>query len=96
MENIYTLKSYIFSGLVGITLNHSPGYPLNPTSLSDIVATEVYNQFNLGWFADPIFKDGDYPEVMKVQVGNKSLEQGYTESRLPEFTEEEKKMLKGI
>lgn len=84
-----------FSGSVGITLNHSPGVPKNPTSLSDIMATDVYNQFGLGWFAEPIFGSGDYPDVMRWQVGNKSLEQGYSESRLPEFTDDEKKMLKG-
>lgn len=85
-----------FPGSVGITLNHSPGVPKNPTSLSDIMATEVYNQFGLGWFAEPIFGSGDYPDVMRWQVGNKSLEQGYSESRLPEFTDVEKKMLKGM
>nr|ATP16791.1 multidomain GH1 [Lyrodus pedicellatus] len=82
-------------GMVGITLNHSPGLPLDPDSISDIIATEVYNQFGLGWFAQPVFGNGDYPDIMKWQVGNKSLEQGYPESRLPAFTDEEKDMLSG-
>ena len=86
---------FITLGVVGITLNHSPGVPKDPTSLSDIAATDVYNQFGLGWFAQPVFGNGDYPEVMRWQVGNKSLEQGYSESRLPSFTEEEKAMLSG-
>lgn len=32
---------------------------------------------------------------MKWQVGNKSLEQGLSQSRLPVFTEEEKQYIKG-
>ena len=32
---------------------------------------------------------------MKWKVGNKSLAQGFSESRLPAFTEEEKAMIKG-
>ncbi|EEY67833.1 glycoside hydrolase, putative [Phytophthora infestans T30-4] len=40
--------------------------------------------FFLGWFADPVYK-GDYPQVMKDRCG----------LRLPTFTEDEKKLLKG-
>lgn len=46
-------------------------------------------------FAHAIFKNGDYPDTMKWQVGNKSMAQGFEESRLPEFTEEEKGEIKG-
>uniref|UniRef100_A0A3B4ZZ26 Lactase n=1 Tax=Stegastes partitus TaxID=144197 RepID=A0A3B4ZZ26_9TELE len=51
--------------------------------------------FQLGWFAHPIFKNGDYPDVMKWQVGNKSQLQDLSVSRLPSFTEEEKNYIKG-
>eukprot|EP00069_Balaena_mysticetus_P020942 bmy_13244T0 len=51
--------------------------------------------FQLDFFAKPIFIDGDYPEVVKSQVALMSKKQGYPSSRLPEFTEEEKKMIKG-
>ena len=85
----------MFQGQIGITLNHIPGIPKDPTKLSDIEAAETYNQFYVGWYAGPIFGEGDYPDAMKWQVGNKSLEQGYPRSRLPEFTYEEKIMLKG-
>lgn len=51
--------------------------------------------FHLDFFAKPIFIDGDYPEVVKSQVASMSQKQGYPSSRLPEFTEEEKRMIKG-
>ena len=81
--------------MVGIVLSLTHGEPMDKTSLSDIDAAETYNQFVHGWFANPIFGNGDYPDVMKWQIGNKSLEEGLDRSRLPEFTEEEKLMLKG-
>ncbi|KAL3658693.1 hypothetical protein V7S43_016329 [Phytophthora oleae] len=40
--------------------------------------------FHLGWFADPVYK-GDYPQLMKDRLGD----------RLPKFTEQQKKLLKG-
>uniref|UniRef100_A0A803TJE1 Klotho n=1 Tax=Anolis carolinensis TaxID=28377 RepID=A0A803TJE1_ANOCA len=42
-------------------------------------------EFVLGWFAKPIFIDGDYPQSMK----------SYLSSALPEFTEAEKKFIRG-
>ncbi|KAA8586858.1 hypothetical protein FQN60_000694, partial [Etheostoma spectabile] len=39
----------------------------------------------LGWFARPLFTDGDYPPCMKARLG----------SRLPSFTPEEKEQVKG-
>ncbi|KAJ3328418.1 hypothetical protein HDU91_004109 [Kappamyces sp. JEL0680] len=39
----------------------------------------------LGWFADPIFGSGDYPESMKAQLG----------SRLPVLTPKQKTLIKG-
>ena len=72
------------------------GIPKDPENLGDIEAAERYSQFSLGWFANPIFGTGDYPDIMKWQIGNKSLEQGLNESRLPEITDEERGLIKGI
>lgn len=62
----------------------------------DVEAADRATEFMLGWFAHPIFVNGDYPQVMKERIGVKSEAEGLTESRLPEFTEEEKKRIKGL
>lgn len=50
----------------------------------------------LGWFANPIFSPkGDYPKVMKDLIAKRSKEQNYSRSRLPVFTEEEVKSIRG-
>ncbi|XP_078666125.1 lactase/phlorizin hydrolase-like [Branchiostoma floridae x Branchiostoma belcheri] len=75
------------NGKVGITLNCDWGTPKTP---ADTEAATRYVQFFLGWFAHPIYKNGDYPEVMKTTLARKAQEEGRDESRLPEFTEEQK------
>ena len=69
-------------GQIGITNNCDWREPLTENP-KDIEAAERALLFFLGWFADPIYL-GDYPEVMKQRLGD----------RLPEFTEEEKLLLK--
>lgn len=54
----------------------------------------IFEQF--GWFANPIFdQNGDYPDVMKKFVENKSLQQGFKKSRLPAFTKDEIDYIRG-
>ncbi|XP_006817623.1 lactase/phlorizin hydrolase-like [Saccoglossus kowalevskii] len=83
------------NGQVSITLSCDWGEPGDPDNEEDVAAADRYMQFTMGWYAHPVFVNGDYPEVMKWQVANKSMEQGYNESRLPEFTEDEKAFIKG-
>ncbi|KAI1237366.1 hypothetical protein IHE44_0014631 [Lamprotornis superbus] len=82
-------------GLISITINSDWAEPRNPHSQEDIEAARRFMQFFLGWFAHPIFKNGDYNEVMKRRIRERSLAQGLSESRLPEFTESEKQRIKG-
>ena len=63
--------------------------PQNKFDQDDIDATERAAQFEIGWFFSPLVY-GDYPDVMKYQVGNKSMNQGYRTSRLPSFTADDK------
>lgn len=69
--------------------------PADPNSVSDQEAAKRAMAFHLDLFAKPIFIDGDYPEIVKSQIASMSQKQGYSSSRLPEFTEEEKRMIKG-
>lgn len=71
------------NGQIGITNNCDWREPLT-SSEQDKEAAERALQFFLAWFADPIYK-GDYPLVMKQRLGD----------RLPEFSPEEQKMIKG-
>lgn len=79
---------------MGITLDSDWKEPAT-TSAFDRYAAERAMQFKLGWFANPIFGNGDYPAVMKQVVARKSWEEGRNISRLPAFTDAEKKMNRG-
>lgn len=82
-------------GLVSLALFTGWVEPADPNSVSDQEAAKRAMAFHLDFFAKPIFIDGDYPEVVKSQIASMSKKQGYSSSRLPEFTEEEKRMIKG-
>ena len=82
-------------GLVSIALNADWVEPTDVNVYREVLAADRAMQFQVGWFAHPIFKNGDYPDAMKWQIGNKSELQDLSESRLPSFTEEEKNFIKG-
>lgn len=84
----------ILSGMVGITLNTDWQVPKNPNDSKDKAASDRAINFMFGWFLNPVIR-GDYPDVMKEQVDRKSKEQGFTTSRLPSFTPNEKLNIKG-
>ncbi|KAL1376185.1 hypothetical protein pipiens_004483 [Culex pipiens pipiens] len=72
-------------GTIGISLA-SMWYQPRSDSLDDLEASQWAMQFNLGWFAHPIFStDGDYPQIMRDRVG----------SRLPKFSDEEIASIRG-
>jgi len=70
---------------IGITLNYEWGYPWNASSPADQAAAQLDHDFELGWWADPVFLTGDYPDSMRKHLGD----------NLPMFTEQEKASLKG-
>ncbi len=71
-------------GKIGITLNHDWAEPYDPLNQWDQLAAQRRREFQLGWFADPLFF-GRYPQSMIDLVGD----------RLPKFTEAESKRLQG-
>jgi beta-glucosidase/6-phospho-beta-glucosidase/beta-galactosidase len=53
-------------------------------------------QFTFGWFANAIYHpDGNYPQVMIDRIADRSQKEGFSKSRLPEFTPEEVDYIKG-
>jgi len=68
-------------GVIGITNNADWREPLT-NKQEDKDAAQRAMEFFLAWFCDPIYL-GDYPQVMKERLT----------TRLPEFSEEDKKML---
>ena len=81
-------------GQLGISLNTNWKAPKNPFDPEDINAAERALIFILGWFAEPIYGSGNYPAVMLSRIARRSKEQGMAKSRLPEFTDDDIKMIK--
>ncbi|XP_077992294.1 cytosolic beta-glucosidase-like [Glandiceps talaboti] len=76
-------------GKIGISLN-SDWFEAGDPRIADRML-----QFMLGWFAHPIFVNGDYPETMKIRIAAISRHQGLNDSRLPEFTKPEQDYIRG-
>ena len=72
LENIF--RPYEFNlvhsmiGQVGIALSVDWAEPEDPYSTKHRLAAMRSMQFSIGWFANPIFKNGDYPKIMKTKV----------------------------
>ncbi|CAG0907832.1 unnamed protein product [Darwinula stevensoni] len=75
-------------------MNTGQNGPLNPENPEDVAAAARRMEFDLGWFADPVYF-GNYPQTMIDKIGEKSEAQGFPESRLPVFTAEEQEILAG-
>jgi len=78
-------------GQVSIVLD-SMFFENSTANAADIAAAETAIQFDLGWYANPVHY-GDYPEIMKTRIAARSAAEGRNQSRLPEFTDEEKEQL---
>jgi len=82
-------------GKIGITLNINWMEPRDPSDEADVEASNTLMNFQLGWYAHAIFVDGQYPAVMREKIDAKSAAQGFEESRLPTFSEEDSAMILG-
>ncbi|CAD0205437.1 unnamed protein product [Chrysodeixis includens] len=82
-------------GQCGITIS-VPWFEPHTDTPEDELAAELKRQGEWGLYAHPIFSsEGGFPKELSERIAKKSAEQGYTRSRLPEFTEEEKAFIKG-
>ena len=80
---VFRTKYAYQNSKIGFVCNLDAAIPFSNTQ-EDIDAAERNFLFWAGWFWDPLFF-GDYPEVMKILVGD----------RLPRFTPEESELLQG-
>ncbi|ERL86195.1 hypothetical protein D910_03607 [Dendroctonus ponderosae] len=60
----------------------------------DLEAWDRELQFQLGWFAHPVYL-GNWPQVMIDRIGERSKGEGFATSRLPELSPEEIDFIKG-
>ncbi|KAH0287841.1 glycoside hydrolase [Aureobasidium namibiae CBS 147.97] len=72
-------------GVIGITLHGNYSAPWDENDPKDVEATQRALEFEIGWFADPVYGSGDYPASMREQLG----------SRLPQFTPAERALVQG-
>ncbi|HWD38511.1 MAG TPA: GH1 family beta-glucosidase [Fimbriimonas sp.] len=66
-------------GVIGLTTNHYFAMPYSQSE-EDLKAKSQFDDWNVGWFLDPIYK-GDYPEFLKSRY------------QMPEFTAETSKLV---
>ncbi|XP_018321395.1 myrosinase 1 [Agrilus planipennis] len=82
-------------GKVGITVNIAWFMP-KTNSEKDKEAVARANDFLFGWWMHPIFsKEGNYPKRMSDRIEYVSKAENFSESRLPPFTKEEIKLIRG-
>ena len=75
-------------------MNNSDWYePKDRSDPSHVKAAAEAMLCKLGWFSEPIFGTGDYPEVFKEKIKQAAKQIAMT--KIPKFTEEEIKLNKG-
>ncbi|XP_054261404.1 myrosinase 1-like [Macrosteles quadrilineatus] len=83
------------NGKISITLD-CRYYEPHSVTWEDRMATIRASEFEIGVFAHPIFsRRGDYPRLVKERVDSHSSKEGRATSRLPRFTTEEIKQIRG-
>jgi beta-glucosidase/6-phospho-beta-glucosidase/beta-galactosidase len=70
-------------------------YQAATDSPEDQEAATRAREFWIGVFANPFYGDGDFPKLVKQRVGQRSRDEGFSKSRLPELTQEEQELIRG-
>lgn len=81
---VYRKEFAAQKGQIGITNNCDWREPLTDKP-EDIAAAQRSLDFFIGWFAEPIFGSGDYPQTMRERVAE----------RLPVFSAQDKVLIQG-
>ncbi|KAJ8715708.1 hypothetical protein PYW07_010190 [Mythimna separata] len=93
--HLYDKEFRTQEGQCGITISVNWFGPATDSE-EDQVAAELMRQFQWGLYAEPIFSaEGGWPKELSETIAAKSAAQGFSRSRLPEFTEEEKAFVRG-
>jgi len=92
---VLELNQLQYTGKIGIAIHVGLEEPKDRESRADVEAAERAQQMKVGWFCDPIFGNGDYPESMKAQLAKAAQMLGLERSSLQEFSEEEKRYNRG-
>lgn len=62
----------------------------------DFFSTCYLPSLQAGMYAHPVYsKEGGWPPIVEELLAKKSKKEGFSQSRLPAFTEEEKEFVKG-
>ncbi|NXE32043.1 KLOT protein, partial [Ptilorrhoa leucosticta] len=81
-------------GKISIALQADWVQPACPFSRNDQDVADRILEFDIGWLAEPIFGNGDYPEVMRAWLHRINSVDLYN-FHLPYFSEDEKKLIQG-
>ncbi|XP_069747745.1 klotho isoform X2 [Narcine bancroftii] len=81
-------------GQVSVSLHADWIDPADPFSRDDTEAAARTLEFDIGWFAEPIFGHGDYPFIMRDWQSQRQNAR-WRDSSLPFFTNEEKELIRG-
>ncbi|XP_078513290.1 klotho [Lissotriton helveticus] len=81
-------------GKISIALQADWVEPACPFSHNDKEATKRILEFDIGWLAEPIFGNGDYPRVMREWLSQRNSFDLYN-FYLPNFSDEERKLIQG-
>ena len=85
----YIIPICTVTGEVGIVMSTDWTEAKDPGNPEDCAMAERFLQCQMGWFANPFFGDGDYPQLMKEYMELNKIQNSLESSLLPAFTKEE-------
>ncbi|XP_020137798.2 beta-klotho [Microcebus murinus] len=81
-------------GAVSLALHADWAEPANPFAASHRRAAERLLQFELAWFAEPLFGSGDYPPAARAHLAARAR-RGLAGAAPPRFSEAERRLVRG-